>query len=170
MAEEPIWKGTSSQWKNISAYLILILAIGIASWLYWGKAVTPWIFALPALAALWAIWRWIVVKSTVYSLTTERLIRVRGILTRVTDTLELYRVRDLQIVQPLFLRFFGLQNVNVITSDSTTAELILDYLPTSDNLGERLRKSIEDCRSAKRVRSMDIINETPGDNSGDIMG
>lgn len=170
MAEEPIWKGSSSQWKNVTAYLILLAAAGLASWLHWGRQVSPWIFLLPAAAALWALWRFIVIKSTVYSLTTERLIIAKGILTRVTDTLELYRVRDLQIVQPLFLRLLKLQNVHVITTDSTTAEVILDYLPSSDNLGERLRKSIEECRTAKRVRSLDVISENPGDHQTDVIG
>lgn len=167
MAEEPLWKGTSSQWKNLLPHTIFVAALGLSAWLYWGKQMSPWIFLLAGVAALWSLWSFFVVKSTEYQLTTERLIRIRGILTRVTDTLELYRVRDLQIVQPLLLRILKQQNIHVITTDSTTAELILDYLPASDDLGERLRKSIEECRTNKRVRTMDVISENPGDHPGD---
>jgi membrane protein YdbS with pleckstrin-like domain len=171
MAEEPIWKGTSSQWKNAKAYVLVVIALGVGGWLHWGsQQVGWWVFLPAAVLAVWALWRLIVIKSTTYSLTTERLITTHGILTKVTDTLELYRVRDMQVVQPLMLRMLGLQNIHVITTDSTTAELIIDYIPAKEELGDRLRKSVEDCRLAKRVRSMDVVSETPGDHPGDHPG
>jgi uncharacterized membrane protein YdbT with pleckstrin-like domain len=160
MAEEPIWKGTSSQWKNFKVYALLVVVLGVCVWLHWWKAQGWWIFLLAVPVAGWAFWKWLVVKTTVYSLTNERLVTSHGILTKVTDMLELYRVRDMQTVQPLMLRMIGLQNVHVYATDATTASMVLGYLPTKDNLGERLRKSVEECRAAKRVRTMDMVNDT----------
>jgi uncharacterized membrane protein YdbT with pleckstrin-like domain len=167
MDEEPIWKGTSSQWKNFKQFVLVIIVLAVCVWLHKWKAVSPWIYLLVVPPFIWAFWRWLTVKTTFYALTSERLVTTHGILTKVTDTLELYRVRDLRIVQPLFLRMLGLQNVQIITTDATTDSIVLDYLPTADDLGERLRKSVEDCRDAKRVRAMDIVNENPGDQGGD---
>ncbi len=160
MPEEPIWKGHSSQWKNASSYILVLLSLGVAIWLHqtqldWGH----WAYIVPAVFALWALWKMILIKSTTYTLSTERLVTSKGILTKVTDTLELYRVRDLQIVQPLMLRMLGLENVHMLASDATTETFVLDYMPANLQLGEKLRKAVEDCREKKRVRSFESVNE-----------
>jgi uncharacterized membrane protein YdbT with pleckstrin-like domain len=164
MPEEQIWKGHSSQWKNAGSYVLLLVTLAVAIWLHktqpdWGR----WAYIAPAVVALWAFWKFLLIKSTTYSLTTERLVTTRGILTKVTDTLELYRVRDLQIVQPLFHRMAGLENVHLLASDATTESFALDYLPANLRLGEQLRKAVEDCRERKRVRAFDVVNEEGGD-------
>ena len=101
--------------------------------------------------------------TTNYQITNERLITSTGILTKVTNPLELYRVRDLQIIQPLWLRILKLHNIHIITTDASTAEVIMDYIPTSIELAEKLRASIEACRKVKGVRSLDITSEQAGD-------
>ena len=163
MAEEQIWKGHSSQWKNFNAYFLFLLTLGVAIWLHktypWGQ----WAYVVVGVVALWAFWRWLLIKTTTYELTTERLVTTRGVLTKVTDTLELYRVRDLQVVQPLLLRMLNLQNVHLLASDATTEALVIDYLPTNLNLGDQLRKAVEACREKKRVRAFDVVSEDHGD-------
>jgi uncharacterized membrane protein YdbT with pleckstrin-like domain len=167
MAEETIWKGTSSQWKNFKVYALTVVVAGLCGWLHWGHLQwNGWIFLAVVPLVVWSFWKWLVVKTTVYSLTNERLVTSHGILTKVTDMLELYRVRDMQTVQPLMLRMIGLQNVHVYATDATTASMVLGYLPTADNLGERLRKSVEECRAAKRVRTMDMVNDTLDESLG----
>jgi hypothetical protein len=72
-------------------------------------------------------------------------------------------VRDLKIVQPLTHRLLGLENVELYTSDASTADVDLDFVPVSLELGDRIRKCVEACRSAKNVRMMDVVEEHPGD-------
>ena len=164
MAEEQLWKGQSSQWKNAIPNALLLIAIGVAVWLQmtypWGK----WAWIAVAVLAIQAFWKWLVNKTTTYELSTERLVTKRGILTKVTDTLELYRVRDLQTIQPLMLRMLGLENIHLFASDATTEVIIIDYLPASLQLGDILRKTVESCRERKRVRALDVVNE---DHAGD---
>jgi uncharacterized membrane protein YdbT with pleckstrin-like domain len=142
--------------------LSIPVAVGLQVWLR-DKGVGMWPYLLVVLAALWALWKWTQTKTTAYHLTSERLLTTSGILTKVTETLELYRVRDLKIVQPLMLRMLGLQNVEIYTSDASSAEIDLDYVPVSLNLGDLLRKNVEACRTAKNVRMMDVVEEHPGD-------
>jgi uncharacterized membrane protein YdbT with pleckstrin-like domain len=166
MTEDTIWKGTSSQWKNCGAFALLIASIPVSITLHlWlkDKGVGPWIYLLVLVAALWALWKWAQLKTTVFQLTNERLITTSGIFTKVTNMLELYRVRDLKTVQPLWLRVLGLQNIEIYTSDASTAGVSLQFVRSSLNLQDRLRQCVEACRLRKNVRMMDVVEEHPGD-------
>jgi uncharacterized membrane protein YdbT with pleckstrin-like domain len=143
MAEETLWSGTSSQLKNLGIFLLCILVIPIP----------------------WAIARWMAVKTTTYRLTTERLITERGILNKTTDTLELYRVRDMQTTQPFFQRMFGLQTIHLLTADTSTPSVTLDFIPVTAGLPDKLRTQVEDTRMRKRVRTVDVED---GDGHDDI--
>jgi uncharacterized membrane protein YdbT with pleckstrin-like domain len=156
MAEETIWTGRASQWKNFSVFLfcfVIALAIVTAA-----VAVPPGPLLLPLLVfpLCWAFVRWLKIRSRVYRLTTERLLIESGILNKTTETLELYRVRDLQVAQPFSHRFVGLENIHLITSDASTPQLILDAVPSSEKLGDKFRECIEQCRVTKRVREIEI--------------
>ncbi len=161
MPEETIWKGTSSQWKNWKAFTLLVVSVPVAVALH--DVAGPWIFFLVLAAALRALWKWVQVKTAVYHLTSERLLTTSGILTKVTEALELYRVRDLKIIQTLTQRLLGLAKIEVFTSDASSAEVDIDYVPVSLNLPDRIRKCVEACRAAKNVRVVDMVEEHPGD-------
>jgi uncharacterized membrane protein YdbT with pleckstrin-like domain len=162
MAEESIWKGTSSQWKNFNSYALCCATVVLAAFSHWKWQVT-WVWFIAAGTAGWAFWKWLVLKNTSYELTNERLVTTQGILTKVTDTLELYRVRDIQVVQPLLLRILRLKNIRLIAADVTSGQMQLDYLPRALDLGEQLRRAVEACRERKRVRALDVVNDSPGD-------
>jgi uncharacterized membrane protein YdbT with pleckstrin-like domain len=134
MAEETLWTGTSSQYKNLGIYLLCILVIPIP----------------------WALWKWLTVKSCTYQLTTERLLTTEGVLSKTTESLELYRVKDIRMTQPFLLRLFGLENIEMTTSDKDTPDVIIDYIPKSLNLGDKLRAQIEICRVQKRTREVEL--------------
>jgi uncharacterized membrane protein YdbT with pleckstrin-like domain len=86
MAEETVWRGTSSQWKNFGVYILCALFC----WL-----IVPIFIALT---------RYLQTKNKVYELTTERRKITEGVFSKVTDTLELYRVKDLETRQPFLYR------------------------------------------------------------------
>ena len=140
MSEETLWSGTSSQVKNLG----------------------PWISCILIIPIPWAIYRWLAVKTTTYRLTNERLITERGILNKTTDTLELYRVRDQQVTAPFWQRLFGLHTITLLTADTSTPSVVIDYIPASLGLPDKFRVQIEECRMRKRVRSVDIEDEHPG--------
>lgn len=143
MAEETLWSGTSSQLKNLGIYILCILVIPIP----------------------WAIAGWLKVKTTKFRLTSERLLTERGIFSTTTDTLELYRVRDMQTTQSFFERLFGLQTIHLLTADTSTPTVTIGYVPASLALPDIFRAQVEACRQAKRVRTVDVEDE-PHDAGG----
>jgi uncharacterized membrane protein YdbT with pleckstrin-like domain len=143
--ENVIWKGSSSQVKNFWWFVSCLLVIPIP----------------------WAIWAWLKVKCRVYTLTTERLLIEDGVFNKSQDTLELYRIRDLQVTEPFWQRLFGLQNIQLLATDLTTENLILDYMPKAAGLADIFRKQVEECRQRKRVREVGVDLE-PGIEDGGI--
>lgn len=144
-SETVIWKGSSSQVKNFWWFVACILVVPIP----------------------WALWNWLKVKSRVYTLTTERLIIEDGVFNKTQDTLELYRVRDLQVFEPFMLRLFGLQNIHLLATDLTTENLMLDHIPSSLNLRDKFRECVEECRKRKGVREVGVDFE-PGAGTGPL--
>jgi uncharacterized membrane protein YdbT with pleckstrin-like domain len=127
--------------------------LSLAVWKFKWDVRLLWLSVFPL---LWAFWRWLDVRSTHWELTTERLRTTRGIFTKTTEALELYRVRDQSVVQPLTLRLFGLENIRLTTADASTPIVILSHIPKSLGLGEHFRENVERCRMAKRVREVDV--------------
>ncbi len=118
--------------------------------------------ALALVAIIHMIITIILVKATQYEVTSER-IRVRhGIITKRTDELELYRVNDTSLIEPLSLRMFGLGTIEVRTMDTTNPTLFLHAVHGARTLREDLRKSVELCRDRKGVRVTEFDNPPPG--------
>jgi uncharacterized membrane protein YdbT with pleckstrin-like domain len=156
MPEQTVWSGTPSQWKNLRAFVfcsLLAVALAAAAVEYWHW---PPGAALALLPLGYAFWKWLSVRTRTFVLTNERLIMSRGVLSRTTDTLELYRVKDMRMTQPLSLRLFGLENIVLLTSDSTTHDVLVDCVPHALRLGDKLRENVEACRVAKRTREVEI--------------
>lgn len=157
MAEETVWTGTSSQLKNLGVYLVCFFLVPV------GLVISLLLFHLPVFVVFfdlllvpYVLWRWLVVRSRVFHLTTERLLTTDGIISKTTESLELYRVKDLRMRQSVFERIFSLETVEVISSDAATPELFIDYIPKSLQLGDKLREQVEACRVQKRTREIDL--------------
>jgi len=92
-----------------------------------------------------------------YELTTQRFKVSHGVLSRRTDELELYRVKDTSFSQDLFQRIFGLASVIMTTSDASTPTVAIHSIGASQakNLREQIRAFTEELRDRKRVREVD---------------
>jgi uncharacterized membrane protein YdbT with pleckstrin-like domain len=159
-AEASLWKGHTSQWVHFWYYLFcLVLAAGIAVGAtilvlpIGGLAYLALLFPL----VLWLI-RWWVTKSTSYELTTQRLKIGSGILNRRLEELELYRVKDYSMDQPLFLRMLGLGNLTMVTSDASTPTVTMKAISGVEDVREKLRTAVQAERDRKRVRELDVDN------------
>lgn len=137
-AEEAVWSGSPSQVINAGKFILCALAT------------LTGVFAIVAIP--YAIWIWLVVKNTRYELTTQRLKLHSGVLNKITEELELYRVTDSRFEQPFFLRLFSLGNVVLISSDDTTPTTRLRAIAEGGPLREKIRTLVEARRDQKRVR------------------
>lgn len=137
-AEQTVWTGTPSQILNLPTFILC----GLLFWL-----VIP-IFI--------GFWKWLVIRNTQYELTNERLKTRHGVLNKEMDDLELYRVRDYKLEQPLWLRIFGLGTITMQTSDRSHPVVQIRAIRNGEQLREELRTAVEACRTRKGVRELDV--------------
>lgn len=154
-SEVTLWKGSPSQWLNLWAYVGALLVAG-------GMGFAS-IFFPPALLALvipvgYAMARYLKVRSQIFELTSERLRVTRGIFTQTIDEIELYRVKDSQMIRTWWMRMVGLASISLDTSDRGMAQLTIPAVRGGVELREQLRKQVEWMRDKKRVREMDFAD------------
>lgn len=137
-SEREVWNGAPSQWQNLGWWLSCVLILPIP----------------------YALWRWLVVRNMRYVLTDQRLKSSRGVFNRVTDDLELYRVKDTRFEQSVWQRMVGIGDIELSTSDTTTPLVRLANIHHADNVRDTLRGLVEKRRDAKRVRELDFGHET----------
>jgi uncharacterized membrane protein YdbT with pleckstrin-like domain len=137
-AEQTVWNGSPSQVINLPIFILC----GLFFWL-----VVP---------VFYGLWKYLVVKFTQYELSSERLKIRSGVINRKLDELELYRVRDYKLDQPLSLRIFHLGNIVLQTSDRTTPTVVLRAIHDAESVRESLRTHVEACRTKKGVREIDF--------------
>ncbi len=100
--------------------------------------------------------KWLLLKATLYEITSERIKIKRGILSKRTDELELYRVKDTSLIEPFLFRMFSVGNIVVVTADSTTPTLNLVGVKNASQVREELRKNVESCRMSKGTRTLEM--------------
>jgi uncharacterized membrane protein YdbT with pleckstrin-like domain len=116
----------------------------------------PFLLVLLVIPVGFILARYIRTRCKVYELTNERIKITEGVFSKVTDTLELYRVKDIETRQPFFYRLGGVENVQLNTSDASTPFVLLDAVPSRVGLGDQIRNQVETIRQQKGVREIDI--------------
>lgn len=140
--EEHVWSGNPSQIVNLGTFILCtLLSLTVI---------------LAFVAVPYAIWKYLVVKNQKYDLTSQRLKTHSGVLSKKTDELELYRVKDTKFDQPFFLRLFGLGNVVLMSSDLTTPIAKIEAVNNAQALREQIRSLVEERRDQKGVRIAEL--------------
>ena len=137
--ERIIFKGNPSQIPNIGYYLLCII-----------------LAPLLGLGVIMFLVRYLETKFTKFEITNERVIQQNGVLSRRTNETELYRVKDIILDEPFFLRIFGLSNVLIVTSDKTSPLILVNAIENGGIIRRELREAVELRRDKKGVREMDF--------------
>jgi len=120
-AEETLYQGGPAIIGSLGRLLICICTLGIAY-----------------------LWFWLKDSHIKYLVTSQRVVVERGIFNRVIDTVELYRVDDIELGKPFSQRLFGTGNITLVTSDRLQPVIHLQRLPLDvRELYEKLRPHIQ---------------------------
>lgn len=170
-----IWKAKPSQLINLKTFLFIILMYLLVLFslkylvlyiirptffeLHINRYVNDVVFYFKMIYFLFLLIMMLVpvlqILCTSYELTDERLIVSSGILSRIREEIELYRVKDYKVIEPLYLRVFGLSNIELITSDRTTHIVYLKAISDGHKLTDMIRENVEKMRVSRGVREID---------------
>jgi len=162
-----IWRGHPSQvtnlGKNIGALLLIALFLAGGIWLTMRlESYIPLYIGmgLAAVIVAWALFHWLQTRCYKYELTDERLQMQHGVLSRHTEELELYRVHDLKLEEPFWIRLFGLAHIVLYTSDQTAETLRIESIRNAAEIRDKIRDRVEQTRQDKNVRTIEGMEMT----------
>ncbi|MEQ9461943.1 MAG: PH domain-containing protein [Phycisphaeraceae bacterium] len=161
--ERELWKGGPSQVLNLPVYVmdgaigLLLIVCGIALNLRMEDSPAGFYVGLAVLLpACHAMWKWLELACWGFELSTQRIQVVTGVLSRTTDDLELYRVRDLTIHQPFWYRIFGLGDIVMETSDRTHPVMTIRAVRKAREVRDLIREHVEKRRMETKTRAVDF--------------
>jgi uncharacterized membrane protein YdbT with pleckstrin-like domain len=161
--EEEVWRGRFSGKALGHWWFLWFLWIGALGYLWlahvpseyrgapWARYVLLGLVAAPLLGILWTL---TVRKLSIhYRLTTHRLFRDEGILSRRADEVELIRVDDVSVRQNLIQRVFNVGVVTVVApTDQTEPRLELLGIENPIEVKEQIRTHVR----RRRDRSLHV--------------
>jgi uncharacterized membrane protein YdbT with pleckstrin-like domain len=161
--ENVVWSGTPSQKSNLGLFTLCVVVaiVLIVSATKFSGAAHTFVLALVLLPVGIALWRWLVTASRQYTLTDQRLILRRGVFSRSTDYVELYRVKDSHFTQTFVERLLGLGTIRLRTTQDSAPVVDLGGMNAPEPLWNQIRTLVEARRDAKGVREIDM-NAEPG--------
>ncbi len=151
-----IFAGHPSFWAGMSLYfksgLILAIGLGLLFFAYLDHGAkfpleidkglmaiggTIWIAGL-----VWFAGSLVKISSLRYRITQRLIEREQGVFRRQTDSLDLARVKDVQLQQSFLERMLGLGTIVLFSTDTTDPVLTLSALPQARFIYEALRDAV----------------------------
>jgi uncharacterized membrane protein YdbT with pleckstrin-like domain len=134
----------------IIAALLIVIPIGLKVWTT--VAVAWWVTAGSLILAIILVMGQFAYHNTIrYRITNYRVDYERGILTRRIDSLELWRVDDLQFRQTLMERIMGVGTIEVFCRERQAMQDMPISIPNARKVFESIKSSI---LIAKRQRGI----------------
>lgn len=155
-AEKTIHQTSPSQIVNLKYFLLSgLLAAGIIVLSF--VLGNPVLLVLLLVPAVYAWWKWLLVRSMKLTLTDQRIIVSQGVFNKVTNETELYRVRDTSIEEPFFYRLFSVGNIVVYSTDDAEGKLLFHAFQRPHWIKDQIRNYAEICRKNRRWGTDNVL-------------
>lgn len=160
--EKMIHQTSPSQIVNLKHFVLAgLLAAGVIVLSF--ILSNPLILVFLLVPAVYAWWKWLLVKTSRFTLTDQRIIISKGVFTKNTNETELYRIRDTSIEEPFFYRMFGVGNIMVYSTDDAEGTLQFKAFPKPHWIKDQIRNYAEVCRKNRRWGTDSVlIHDHPG--------
>jgi membrane protein YdbS with pleckstrin-like domain len=151
--EQDLWEGDYSAKAMTGLWIlagIITIAVIVAGFLFTFTG-TGWLIAAGLIAAMWIVIFLVLLykqHSVHYRLTDQRFIHERGLLSRVTDRIEVIDMDDITFRQGLIERMLNVGTITITSSDKTHPEIKLPGIDDVRNVATRM----DDARRRERRR------------------
>lgn len=127
-AERPLFTGHPAVIFSAWQWIFVVLTLGIALVYYWLKSL-----------------------ATTYEITSQRVRIERGLLSKVKDSIELFRIDHFDLHKPLGMRLAGHCLMHLRSSDASFQTVIVYGIPDLEKLADTLRECSLRERTRRRV-------------------
>lgn len=155
----PSWRAWF--FRTLGAVLVTVLGvIGLIAALAmrWGQDDLLWYVIGAAVVAVfgvgWYVWLYLEKRSTHVRISTQTIDLETGIVGRTIDTIQLWRVRDIDFEQSFSERLLGIARLRILSHDAMQPQLLLRGMPGNREVFDRLRDAIAIARQSKNVIGM----------------
>ena len=166
---EVLIQGSAGQLVNLTQFLFGgLFALAFAYLAFVGPSYMPQqgnsvmadylvygIVVIEGLIGLYLGYRYLVARMDRFWVTRERLKQRVGVLNFKRKNLELYRVKDIEVREPLIYRLFGAGDVILVSSDRSDPLVRLTAIGEPALTADRLRDLVEKARRDFGVREID---------------
>lgn len=126
--ERPLFTGHPVVIYTFWQVVAVILTLGIAYLLYWVRSI-----------------------STTYEITTQRVRIERGLLSKIKENVELFRIDHFDLHKPLGMRLVGHCLLHLRSSDPSFQTVVILGIPNLESLADTLRECSLRERTRRRV-------------------
>ena len=126
--EQPIFVGHPAVIYTFWQWLTVVVTLGIAYGFYWVRSI-----------------------STKYEITSQRVRVERGILSKVKESVELFRIDHFDVLKPLGMRMAGQCVLHLRSSDAGFPSVRIYGVPGLERLGDQLRECSLQERTRRKV-------------------
>lgn len=133
-----------------------IIFEGTPSWKAWfWSYVLAGVLSLVLVGLIWLLTLELRRKGMRYKLTGRTIDFESGVFSKRIETVQLWRVQDIDFQQSFMDRVFGVANIHITTTDRSTPEIDLRGLPASREVFERLKDAAD---LARQQRVLGVVD------------
>lgn len=107
--------------------------------------------SLAAFILIFLVLRYVMLVNVKWLVEEETLCRIKGIFSKQTDYIEMYRITDYKENQSFLQRIMGVKTVTVYSTDRSDEVTDIPGVPADMNLIGIIRDNVEKCRKEKRI-------------------
>lgn len=128
---------------------------GGASWRAWaGTWILGWVLLPLLIGAFLLMSVWMKTKGVRWKVTSRRIEREAGVLSKRVDAIELWRIRDVEYRQSILDRIFGVSSLVVTAQDGALPFLEIRGMPASRGVYDELMSAVMTARQQRGVMNV----------------
>lgn len=134
-----------SQWINVGWFILPIVAAVIY-------------LPLGGISLIAAIYKYYEVDTWKYDLNLRTIQEKKGVFNVNTEEIQYYRIKSIMVEEPLWMRFFGLSIVRIVSSEQYKPHLVLYAVKQGEYIKNLLSEHAYEWRKELGIRDYDIFN------------
>jgi membrane protein YdbS with pleckstrin-like domain len=131
---------------QVVPFLVLIAAAAVA--VFAGAPGGYVALGFVVLCGIVVLWYYSKSRSIHFEITTQRVKLERGLLSKVQESLELFRIDHFEFRKPLGMRLLGQSALHLYSSDAELSKFYIYGIPNLESIAETLRT----CQLSERAR------------------